>query len=198
MPHTLHCPPLPVHIYSLLITHQPDDGCPGDCPRVLVCGPWVSLLWSQVTGLRSHSGSFTVTLATGHSLAPARDTRGHQHQATGTLDWTGMAGLSPTDCYWHTGQCCTALTTGLPAPGTDHTHAGEVVVFWNNEIEIRAGDRIWKWVHKTFTGIHDKMIKINHITWAKKGWKYTMKEYVWSNSHLFDYIFVSYLTLILL
>ena len=54
---------------------------------------------SLAPGLRSHSGSFTVTLATGHSLAPARDTRGHQHQATGTLAWPGMAGLYPTDCY---------------------------------------------------------------------------------------------------
>ena len=113
---------------SSLLPTLPGDGClnvPG--PGVITMGQFT--LESLAPSV-DHPGSFTVTLATVHSLAgqghPGTPASGHRDTGLACL-----AGLSPsTDCYWHhTGQGCTDYWT--PAPGTHRTHAGEVVVFCN-------------------------------------------------------------------
>ena len=74
---------------------------------------------------RSHSGSFTVTRATASGQAGPGTRTGQTPSSQGHWPGRSLPPLTVTD----TTLAMAALTTGLPAPGTNHTHTGEVVVF---------------------------------------------------------------------
>ena len=127
MPHTLQCPPLPVHIFSLLITHQPDV-VPG-CWCVAHGSVSQSTLESDHWRLmRSHSAQGVSLLHWPLATHCPGDTRIRPQGHWPGLAWQVSPPLTVTDTLARA-----ALTTGLPAPGTDLTHAGEVVVFWNRD-----------------------------------------------------------------
>ena len=82
--------------------------------------------------MRSHSAQGVSLLHWPLSTHCPGDTRIRPQGHWPGLAWQVSPPLTVTDTLARA-----ALTTGLPAPGTDLTHAGEVVVFWNNGIEIK-------------------------------------------------------------
>ena len=130
--------------------------------QVLVWSPWVSLLWSHWR---------LVWITQGVSLLhwplsthwPARDTRGHQHQATGTLAWPGLAWQVSLSLHW---LLLTSHWPGLhwlldPGPrNTPHTRwwGRRILQYKGNVKEIEgsgsdSGNKIWRWVTKHLQGL---------------------------------------------
>ena len=137
---------------------------------------------------RSHSGSFTVTLATASGQAGPGTRTGQTPSSQGHWPATGLAGLS---LHWLLLTQHWPWLHWLPAPGTNHTQPGEVVVFCKTIIrkwELNSWEswkhKFWKWVIGTRYMIRGYLVVYRlQITWFEGlNWG------LWSNSHLFDYI----------
>ena len=167
MPHTLYSyKPPSVNIFSLssvlifdssLIPTQPGDGC------LNVPGPGVSTMGQftleSLAPSVDHPGSFTVTLATVHSLAgqgqPGTPASGHRD--------TGLAWQVSLSLHWLllTSHCPGLHWLLSPGPrNTPHTRWWGRRILQNNNamLEIEgsgssSGNKIWRWVTKHLQGL---------------------------------------------